>query len=72
MMVWWMRTKSTTLPSEYLVFSSLIAASTASLMAMPSDPAESGSLASIAFPASVSSLGLGVTSAPQTCIMERR
>ena len=50
----------------------MTASSTASLMAMPRLPSDSGSSASTARPALVWSLGLGITSAPQVCIMLRR
>ena len=50
----------------------MTASSTASLMAMPRLPSDSGSSASTARPALVLSLGLGITSAPQSCIMLRR
>ncbi len=49
-----------------------MATSTASLIAMPSVPGQLGSLARIARPASVSSLGLAVTEAPNICITVRR
>ena len=48
------------------------ASSTASLMAMPRLPGESGVAASTARPELVWSLGLGKTSAPQVCIIMRR
>ena len=53
--VWCSRTWFSTLPSEYLVSSLVAATSSASLMAMPSEPVESGSSARMVRPAFVSS-----------------
>ena len=50
-----------TLPREYFVSSRLAASSTASLMAIPRLPGESGSWARMPRPASVWLLGLGMT-----------
>jgi hypothetical protein len=55
-----------------LVVSSCAATSTASLMAIPSDPGESGCFARIARPASVSSEGLGWIVPPNVSIIIRR
>ena len=41
--VWWRRTWLSTEPSEYFVSSRVAASSTASLIAIPSEPGESGS-----------------------------
>ncbi len=62
--VWCMRTWFSTLPSEYFVSSRVAASSTASLIAMPRLPGESGSISSTFLPACVSGLGLGTTCAP--------
>jgi len=48
------------------------ASSTASLMAIPKEPGESGSAPSTRRPAWVWGLGLGWTVAPQVSIMDRR
>ena len=48
------------------------ATSTASLMAIPSEPVESGSSARIVRPAFVSGDGEGTTDAPKAWIIERR
>ena len=72
MTVWCMSTWLSTLPSEYLVSSRMAASSTASLMAMPRLPGESGSCSSTFFPACVSGLGLATTWAPHVSIMMRR
>ncbi len=72
MTVWCSMTWFRTLPSAYLVCGSLAAISTASEMAMPSEPLESGCSARIARPTSVSMLGLAVTDAPKTSINARR
>jgi len=61
-----------TLPRVYFVSSRTTAASTASLMAIPRLPGQSGSAARIWRPAWVSLDGLGMTVAPQTRIIERR
>jgi hypothetical protein len=70
--VWCMRTWLRTLPSEYLVSSRLAASSTASLMAMPRLPGESGSASRTFLPDSVSGLGLATTCAPHVSIRMRR
>ena len=62
--VWCSITWFSTEPSAYFVSASLDATSTASLMAMPSEPGVSGCAARIARPDSVSMLGLAVTLAP--------
>src|SRR5690606_34812587 len=59
-------------PRAYLVSARLAASSTASEMAMPSEPWLLGSAARILRPASVRLLGLAITSPPQVCIIERR
>src|SRR5919109_3452312 len=65
----WLRTE----PKLYLVQPPLVAAtSTASEMAIPSEPGDSGSFSSTARPEFVLSEGLGVTVAPKACIMLRR
>ena len=69
MIVWCMSTWLSTLPSEYLVSSRVAASSTASEIAIPRLPVESGCWARTFLPAWVSSDGLGTTFAPQTCIM---
>ena len=70
--VWCMSTWLRTLPSEYAVSSRCAASSTASEMAMPRLPGESGSPSRIARPDFVSSEGLATTLAPQVSIIERR
>ena len=70
--VWCSSTWLRTLPRAYLVSSRLAASSTASEMAIPSDPGESGSPARIARPAAVSSEGEATTRAPQVSIIVRR
>ena len=72
MTVWCISTWLSTLPSEYLVSSRVAASSTASLMAMPSEPGEFGILLEDFLPAWVSWLGLATTWAPQVSIMMRR
>ena len=72
MIVWCMRTWFSTLPSEYFVSSRVAASSTASLIAMPSEPGEFGSCSSTFLPDWVSVLGLATTCAPQVSIMMRR
>ena len=52
--------------------SRVAASSTASEMAMPSDPGESASWSSTARPALVSGDGDGMTLAPQVSMIERR
>ena len=62
-----------TIGGEHSITPPLVAAaSTASLMAMPSEPVLSGSRSRIIRPACVRSLGLAVTSAPNACMMARR
>jgi hypothetical protein len=61
MTVWCISTWLSTLPSEYLVSSRVAASSTASLIAMPSEPGELGSCSRIFLPACVSGLGLATT-----------
>ena len=70
--VWCISTWFSTEPSEYAVSSRVAASSTASEIAIPRLPGESGSSSSTARPAFVSSEGLGTTVAPQVCIMIRR
>jgi hypothetical protein len=72
MTVWCSMTWLRTLPREYLVSSRVAASSTASLMAMPSEPGLSGSAARMARPACVWSLGLDTQVAPHACIIRRR
>ena len=67
-----MSTWLSTDPSAYRVSADPPTASTASEMAMPSDPGESGSLASTSRPAWVARDGDGCTVAPQVCIIVRR
>jgi hypothetical protein len=62
--VWCNRTWLRTLPREYLASSFPTASSTASEMAMPRDPGESGCSSKIFRPACVRSVGLAWTSAP--------
>src|ERR1043165_2013341 len=65
MTVWRRRTWLSTLPSEYFVSSRPAASSTASEMAMPRLPGDSGSWARMARPARVSRVGsLGGGGAP--------
>ena len=70
--VWCMQTWLSTEPSEYFVSSCVAASSTASEMAMPSDPFERESFARMLRPATVLSVGDENTFAPQACIIERR
>ena len=72
MIVWCISTWLSTLPSEYFVSSRVAASSTASLIAMPRLPGESGSCSSTFLPAWVSGLGLATTCAPHVSIMIRR
>jgi hypothetical protein len=67
-----MHTWLSTEPSEYLVSSCVAASSTASEIAMPSEPFERGSFSRIDLPACVRFVGDAKTSAPQVCIIERR
>ena len=63
--VWCISTWLSTEPRLYFLAPPLVAAaSTASEMAMPNEPLESGSRSRIARPAWVCSEGLGVTEAP--------
>src|SRR5262249_33101574 len=59
-------------PSEYAVSSRVAASSTASEIAIPSEPGESGCSASTLRPAWVSSDGEATHSAPQVAMSERR
>ena len=72
MTVWCSSTWLSTLPSAYLAAGSGPADSTASLIAMPRLPVESGWSASTARPAEVTSDGLGCTVAPYASISSRR
>jgi len=72
MTVWCMHTWLSTDPSEYFVSSCVAASSTASEMAIPSEPLLDGSLARMLRPALVRSVGEATTSAPQVRIIERR
>ena len=72
MTVWCMRTWFRTEPSEYFVSSRGAAASTASEMAIPSEPVESGCSARILRPAFVSWDGLAMTRPPNASIRPRR
>ena len=70
--VWCRSTWLRTLPSEYFVSSRPPASSTASLMAMPRLPGESGSSARTVRPAFVSLDGEGMTVAPNDSMKLRR
>ena len=70
--VWCISTWLSTLPSAYLVSALPPAASTASLIAMPRLPVESGWAASMSAPALVARDGLACTVAPQVSIIVRR
>src|ERR1700730_10620836 len=70
--VWWRRTWLTTEPSEYLASSCVAASSTASEIAMPRLPGESGSAARIPRPALVRLVGEAWTVAPQVSIIALR
>jgi hypothetical protein len=70
--VWCISTWLSTLPSAYRVSALPPAASTASLIAMPRLPGESGSSARIFAPADVARDGLACTVAPQVSIIVRR
>jgi hypothetical protein len=72
MMVWCSSTWLRTLPSAYLVSSRCAAISTASLMAMPREPGESGWSVRIARPACVRSEGLEWMTAPHVSIIDVR
>ena len=65
MTVWWSMTCPSTDPRLYFFVPPLVAAvSTASEIAMPSEPGQSGSSASIFLPKCVRSVGLAKTCAP--------
>jgi hypothetical protein len=64
MIVWCISTWLSTEPSAYLVSSCVAATSTASLIAMPSEPGCCGSFSRIARPLWVSGLGLAWQVAP--------
>ena len=70
--VWCSSTWLTTDPSEYLASSWVAASSTASEIAMPRLPGESGSSARMPRPALVSLVGDACTVAPQVSIIARR
>src|SRR5439155_20977063 len=71
--VWCNRTWFSTEPREYFTAPFEVAAtSTASLIAMPSDPVESGCASMIALPACVGGDGDGITSAPNVSMKVRR
>ena len=71
--VWCNSTWLSTEPRQYFLLPPLVAAaSTASEMAMPSEPGESGSPSRIWRPALVAVEGLAVTAAPYASIIERR
>jgi hypothetical protein len=72
MTVWCSSTWLSTLPSAYLAAGSGAATSTASLIAMPRLPVESGCCPSTARPAEVMSDGLGCTVAPYASISSLR
>jgi len=72
MTVWWRRTWLTTEPREYLASAWVAASSTASEMAMPRLPGESGSAARMPRPALVRLVGEACTVAPQVSIIARR
>ena len=73
MTVWCSSTWLSTEPREYLVSSRVAASSTASLMAMPSEPGESGDSAEHRRGRSWSSrLGLATTCAPYVSMRMRR
>ena len=70
--VWCRRTWLSTEPSAYFVSSRCAACSTASEIAIPRLPVESGCSARIARPDAVSSDGLGTQRAPNASISARR
>ena len=70
--VWCSSTWFSTLPSEYLVSSRVAASSTASLMAIPRLPVDSGSAARMVRPAFVSVEGDATTVPPKVWMKERR
>ncbi len=72
MIVWCSSTWLSTLPSAYLVCGSPAATSTASLIAMPRLPGESGAASRILRPDAVRGDGLGWTVAPKVSIIRRR
>ena len=70
--VWCMSTWLSTEPSEYAASGSVAARSTASEIASPSEPSDSGSASSAARPAFVAIEGLECTVAPNVSIITRR
>src|SRR4030042_4040398 len=70
--VWCMSTWFKTLPREYRVSFEVTVSSTASLIASPRLPGESGFCSQAFLPALVSLLGLGTQLAPQVFIIKRR
>ena len=72
MIVWCSSTWLSTEPSEYRVFGSLAATSTASEMAIPSDPDQLAGSAASCRPTSVRSDGERWTVAPKVSIISRR
>ena len=72
MTVWWSRTWLSTEPRQYFVSSLLRASSTASEIAIPREPRQSGSFARTALPASVNGLGEGIVRPPNTSIIALR
>src|SRR5205807_3235864 len=70
--VWWSRTWLTTDPSEYFASSWVAASSTASEIAIPRLPGESGSSFNMPRPALVRLVGDGYTVAPHVSIIARR
>src|SRR2546427_9147552 len=70
--VWWRRTWLTTEPSEYLASSCVVASSTASEIAMPRDPGESGSSFNMPRPALVRLGGGAYPVAPHGSTLARR
>ena len=72
MIVWCSSTWLSTEPSAYLVSSACAATSTASEIAMPSEPGWSGSSSSWARPAAVSGDGERCTVPPNVSIIRRR
>ena len=67
-----MSTWLSTDPRQYFLLPLVAAASTASEMAMPREPGESGCASSTCRPALVALDGLAVTLAPYASIIERR
>src|SRR4028118_1788480 len=70
--VWWSRTWLSTLPREYLASSFLAASSTASEMAMPKEPGESGCSARMSRPAWGRAGGRARAPAPSGSVEARR